>query len=75
MMMLRLLAIAVLTALIPAAVLAQPLNQVVPAARIASGPTGCNTLLNDPDQVDRCRYSITDQSVPGGDVTIVPARR
>lgn len=71
-MMFRLLAIAVLTVLIPAAVLAQPQNQVVTAARIAAvSDRLANTLLNDPDKSIAPAYSVTDQSVPGGEVTIV----
>jgi flagella basal body P-ring formation protein FlgA len=71
-MMLRLLAIAVVAALIPAAALAQPVVQVVTAARVtAVADRLAATLITDPDKAITPALSISDQNVPPGEVTIV----
>ena len=59
-MMLRLLAIAVVAALIPAAALAQPVVQVVTAARVtAVADRLAATLITDPDKAITPALSIS----------------
>jgi flagella basal body P-ring formation protein FlgA len=72
MSLLRPLAIVALAVLLPAAVLAQPASQLVPAARLAAvADRLASAVVTDPDKSIAPAYGLVDQAVPAGDVTIV----
>jgi flagella basal body P-ring formation protein FlgA len=70
-MMLRTLAFAVLAALLPSAVLAQPATQVVAGSRVAAvADKLAFELVTDPDKSVTSAFAPADQTVPSGEVSL-----